>query len=298
VRAVVTGSTGFSGRHLLLALAERGIEAVRVTHASDGPGLRRIDVTSARAWEEALRDAAPDLVFHLHGSRAGEAASVLAHGAGAAAALLEGAAAARCEARVLLVGSAAEYGPLSPEELPVAEDRPAAPDTSYGIAKHAQTLVGLAAAARGQRVAIARTANLVGPGAPADSALGALARQVVAVERGKRHAIESGPLDAVRDLVDVRDAVRAYIDLALSSEAAGRVVHVASGRAVRMRDALALLVDAAGVRCEVREDRARPRGVPAFVASTARLRSILGERSWIPLERSAVDMIAWARAHD
>jgi GDP-4-dehydro-6-deoxy-D-mannose reductase len=299
MRAIVTGSMGFSGRHLAAALAERGIACERVTLRAARPGVRRVPLGSAAAWARVLREVRPDVVFHLHGAiGARGTAEVVEHNALAAAALLDGAEAARCEAAILLVGSAAEYGPVPAAALPVTEDFPAAPAPPYGIAKHAQTLLGLAAARRGLRVVVARPANLVGPGAPEATALGRFARELREVERGERAPlVVAGDLDAERDLVDVRDAVRAYVALALAPGAAGRVVNVSTGRAVRIGDALARLVAAFGLAAEVRAEpeRARPGEPSAFAASPERLRELTGAAPVLDLDRTLRDIVREAR---
>ncbi len=295
-RAVVTGSTGFTGRHLLAELEARGIEAVRVSLRRHGPGVTTVRLASRGAWEELLGGVGPDLVFHLHGSFEGEDASELVrHNVAPAAALLDAAARVGSRASILLVGSAAEYGPLAPGRGPVTEDAPLRPTTLLGVTKAAQTGLGLAAArTRGLVVVVARPANLVGPGAAETTAVGAFAARLADVAAGRARVVRVGPLDTTRDLVDVRDAVRAYVALALAPRARGQVVHVATGRATPMREVFLGLARRLGVSCPVEEDPAlgpaRSADQPAFTASVDRLRDLVGEVPATPLSVTLDDV--------
>lgn len=295
-RALVTGSTGFTGRHLVRELVAQGIDVVRASARSGEPGVRRFDLASRRAWEAALAEVRPDLVFHLHGaSDVHDPIAGVFHNVLPAAALLDAAAALRVPASILLVGSAAEYGPRGGAESPVSEDAALAPTTLLGSTKAAQTRLALdAAATRGLRVVVARPANLVGPGVPATTAPGAFAARLAAVAAGRATTVRTGRLDTARDLVDVRDAVRAYVALARCPGASGRVVHVSTGRATPMREVLARLIAHFGVRCPVEEEAsltpARSRDVATFAASPALLRSLVGEVPSTPLDATLADL--------
>ena len=68
-------------------------------------------------------------------------------------------------ARVVVTGSAAEYGVVDAESNPVREDYPACPHTVYGVTKLLQTELSLFYGRRfGVDVVVARVFNLLGPG--------------------------------------------------------------------------------------------------------------------------------------
>lgn len=68
-RALVTGATGFVGRHLVRGLAAAGFDVhVLVRSTSDTGGIEaavHVDDGTAAGLDEALRTAQPDVVFHL-----------------------------------------------------------------------------------------------------------------------------------------------------------------------------------------------------------------------------------------
>jgi GDP-4-dehydro-6-deoxy-D-mannose reductase len=173
-----------------------------------------------------VRDAAPDVILHLAGAAPPAPASQLwTDNAAAALHLLEAVAAARPSARILLVGSAAEYGPT--DRRPAEESRPARPVNEYGRSKLAQTLLGRQYAHdAGLHIVIARTFNVFGPGMPARTVIGAACAQLAG--GAAADALRLGRLDSFRDFIDVRDAVRLYWQLALRG-AAGEVYNVCSG---------------------------------------------------------------------
>src|SRR5262249_52392082 len=79
-------------------------------------------------------------------------------------------------APVVLIGSAAEYGPVPPKALPVREDYPAFPPSFFGASKLAQTQAAAAAAAEWQLgILVVRPFNVLGPGLPGHYFAAALA---------------------------------------------------------------------------------------------------------------------------
>jgi GDP-4-dehydro-6-deoxy-D-mannose reductase len=300
MKALVTGATGFSGRHLVERLQAEGIEVYGVSHRSEALSVRRIDVTSNAAWESVLRTVRPDFVFHLAGvAYAKTWTEFAAFNTLAAAALFDGVVAAGHSPRaILVVGSAAEYGIVPEAALPVSEGYSPSPRTAYGATKYAQTVLALEAAARGLRVIVARPTNIIGPGMPVGTALGSFARQLREIELGRHPPVlKVGNLTTSRDLLDARDVADLYVRLAKHESFAG-IVNVGAGTQHEIRTVLDRLIDEFGVRVSIETDPARLRGVdiPRFVASTDRLTEVLGPRDTIPLARSLTDMVAHERA--
>ncbi len=70
IRCLVTGATGFIGRHLLARLAAEGAEVAVLSRGPRLPGLTaerwyRADLEDSTAVEAALADDRPEVVFHL-----------------------------------------------------------------------------------------------------------------------------------------------------------------------------------------------------------------------------------------
>ncbi len=264
------------GRHLVPRLKRAGYEVV----ATD----IELEVSDASAVEAAVASAAPALLVHLAAvsfvpeSRAEPERTYRVNFLGARA-VLEAAARAAPGARVLLACSADQYGSAPPGEPPFTEASPQRPRSPYAHTKVAADLLGACYAARGLDVVRTRAFNHTGPGQAEGFVLPSFARQAVEIALGRREpVVRVGNLDSVRDFLDVEDVLEAYLALADPAVPAG-VYNVASGRGVRIGDALEAILKLAGVepRIEVEPERLRP--TDQAVGDAERLREATG---WAP----------------
>jgi len=155
------------------------------------------------------------------------------------------------DARVLLVGSAAEYGMVSSEDLPIREDHPAKPLTPFAASKLSQTRLAEAWCREHKlRVATVRPFNLLGPGLPECYFAAAVARRLLRL----RSTVSPGPfpvanLTATRDFVDVRDAARAIaaiLERANLNHREMEIYNIASGVETPLQEVAAVLGRLAG----------------------------------------------------
>ncbi len=312
MKVLVTGAAGFVGVHLSrLLLAEspgvevHGVVRPRSPRRRVPEGVRILDADLEDALQvDAVFDAVrPDRIVHLAAqsspqvSWADPAGTMRANVIGLLN-LLESVRRRGLSPRILVVGSAEEYGMVDPRNLPVSEDAPLRPATPYAVSKVAQGYLALQyCLAFGMSIVRTRTFHHTGPGRGASFAESAFARQIVDVELGRRPPVlEVGNLEAVRDFSDARDVVRAYWALLERGEA-GDVYNVCSGQGVRIRDVLDKLLGASGVQVEVRvdPDRLRPADVPVLVGDAARLRGATGWEPRLSLDQSLADLLEYWR---
>lgn len=196
-------------------------------------------------------------------------------------------------ARVVVVGSAAELGPIQPVDLPIVEDQPCRPTLAYGRSKLEATTLALRSWGELQ-VVVGRVFNLIGPGSPASLAFGRFAAQLAASSAASVD-IQAGRLDSRRDFVDVRDAARALIALAERGRP-NRIYNVASGRSYAIQEGLDQLVTLSGRTVQVAFDAGTQRtGDPDDTrADISRIADEVGWRPEIPFERSIADL--WGSA--
>ncbi|QFZ24215.1 NAD(P)-dependent oxidoreductase [Saccharothrix syringae] len=277
------GASGHLGRWVDRALSARPgrVAVVRVGRAAPrGPGWVRHDLAAddPAGLAGLLAAVAPDAVVNCAGLLDGTAAELVAANVTAVARLLDAVPAAAPGARLVTVGSAAEYG-VVPEGRAVAEDAPERPVSPYGITKLAGTALVRAAVAAGRLDAVVpRVFNPVGPGTPTGTVLGraAAAIRTAAATGG---TVRLGPLDAHRDFVDVRDVAGAIAAAALAPGPVGPVLNVGTGTAVPVREAVGLLVEASGFGGRVVEADpapARSGAVRWIAADPTRIRRALG----------------------
>jgi GDP-4-dehydro-6-deoxy-D-mannose reductase len=311
VRVLVTGVTGFVGGHLveLLRREHPEVEILGLARPRGGlvlPGGVRLldaDLEDAGSVVAAVERACPDRVFHLAGQSSvhqswQDPSGTLRANLHGALHLLEGLRRRAPAARVLVVGSADEYGPGN-ATLPLREDAPLAPGSPYAVSKMAQGFLAREyGRCFGMHVLCTRTFPHTGPGRGELFAESSFARQIAEAEAGLRPAvIEVGNLEAERDFSDVRDVVRAYWEL-LERGAPGSAYNVCSGRGVRIRELLERLVSLARVPLEVRVDpsRLRPADIPSLVGDPSRLREATGWEPRIDLATTLRDLLEDWRA--
>ncbi|MFG1951487.1 NAD-dependent epimerase/dehydratase family protein [Micromonospora sp. NPDC048830] len=277
-RVLLFGGSGFLGRHVRAALAG---EATLVC-----PRRAECDLVDVALPDLAalVRQARPTAVVNCTGRLGGSDHELVRAHTLVTAKLVEAVALAAPRARLVRLGSAGEYG-RPPYGRPVRESDPAEPVGGYGLSHLSATrLVELAVAAGRLDAVVLRVFNPIGPGLPEESVLGRAARLLRdALARGGPE-IALGPLDAYRDLVDVRDvalAVRAAVRLPSVPDP---VLNVGSGSAVRIREAVRMLAAVAGFSGAVTEaapapGAARTADVPWMCADVSSAARALG---WAP----------------
>jgi NDP-hexose 4-ketoreductase len=287
-RVLLFGASGFIGRHVATALArEPRVESL--IHVGRGEPANehwvRHDLVAhdADKLEQLLRVVRPDAVVNCAGSLSGGAASLVEANTLVTARLIDAVVAATPAARLVVLGSAAEYG-VVPHGRPVAEDDPEEPVSVYGTCKSASSrLVRLAVVDALLDAVVLRVFNPIGPGLPAATLLGTAAAQMRDALRRGADRIELGALGGYRDFVDVRDVAAAVSAAALADNVKEPVLNVGSGRAVSAREAVRRLADVARYGGQISE------------AASASARS--GKVDWIAADLSKITQcLGWAPA--
>src|SRR5439155_16393332 len=297
VKVLITGGGGFVGRYLAAHSAEQGDDVVTL----DRSGAEPIDITDRDATHAALVKHEPEVVYHLAalshvGDSWNDRSTVYRVNVEGTAHVLDAARAAGVR-RVVVVGSAEEYGRVDAADLPLREDAPLRPTTPYGVSKIAASYLALQAhLAHGLDVIRVRAFSHTGPGQSERFLVPALAGRIAAAEREERDEIRAGSLDPVRDLSDVRDVVRAYRLLA-EHGTAGAVYNVCSGSGVSVGEIADHLLAAARrpLRITVDPDLVRPVEVPRLVGDASRLRADTGWRPAYPLDETLAAVLEDAR---
>lgn len=291
MRVLLTGSSGFVGRWMREHLVSAGDEVVELGED--------VDIRHGEQLRAAVVLAAPDAICHLAAQASvsaswADAAGTFEVNALGALHLVEAAASCSPRPRVLLVSSAEVYGRVTPEELPVSEDRPVAPASPYAASKAAAELVGMQAwLGRGLEVVVARPFNHTGPGQRAEFVVPALASQVADAGRRRLGALSAGNVEVRRDITDVRDVVRAYRMLLADGEP-GRTYNVCSGRSTAISEMARALMRLAGIDLPIVVDpaRLRPVDIPELRGDPGRLSARTGWSPEIDLDTTLADVLA------
>ncbi len=306
MRILVTGATGFVGRHMSAFSRARGAGVVGVARKPNAGResatlgeLRFVDLADRGQTSEVIRDVRPDWVFHLAAdasvARSWSAPdATLQNNLVSALNVLEAVRVEAPSARVLVAGSGEQYGPVPAERQPIVEEEPLRPQSPYGVSKSAvDLLAGFYADAHGLRIVRTRAFNHAGPGQERPYVVASLAGQVAAAELAGHGTLNlrSGDLTVRRDFTDVRDVVRAYW-LALE-RCPEDVYNVCSGRSVPLTQVVTELQRCSSVEIRpVRDPQLlRPVDVRAVTGSREKLTRTCGWRPEIEFATTVGDAL-------
>lgn len=309
MKCLITGAGGFLGSYLAEHLLDQGQEVVAATRTVNGAlaSLRdrlatiAVDLLDQEALRALVRDVKPEVVFHLAAQSQPRASwqdpettfRVNLHGT---LYLLDAIRSAGLDPVIQVMGSSAEYASDPATNSCIREDHPLAPSSPYALSKIAANhLCLLYGRAHGTRILRVRPFFVIGPRKLGDAASD-FARAIVAVERGERQHIEVGNVQAIRDFVDVRDAVAALWLLVLRGRP-GEVYNLCSGVGRPVGELLNLMRSWARAPVEVRSrpDSLRPLDEPIRVGDGRRLMES-GWKPAVPIEQTLAEILDYWRA--
>jgi UDP-glucose 4-epimerase len=278
-RILVTGGSGFIGRHVVSDLLDAGAY-VRVVdlepHPDPAVEIVRGDIGDAEVLDAAL-EGGFDGVVHL-----AAVTSVLrsvehpeltfSTNVAATAALLESARAAGARALVF-ASTNAVCGPV--EAQAITESAALRPLTPYGATKAAaEMLMSAYTASYGLRCAVLRLTNVYGPGMQAKDSI--VARLMRAIRLERTFEIY-GDGRQVRDYVHASD-VTAAVRLGLMSEGWAGPMVIGTGRSLSVLEVLEAVRAVTHAPLDVRHGPARPGEMPAVIVEPRRARAA----GWAP----------------
>lgn len=303
--ALITGVCGFCGRHLadrLMHMREIKVVGVDILrpYPENLPALSdyfSADFSIPQQAADVISQVRPDWVFHLAGLFRGSPTDVYSVNLLAGIELLEAIRMHAVDARVLIVGSSAEYGLVRPQEMPVKEDFVCSPKGDYALSKYALTLAALDYANnRGLRVIVARPFNILGRGIPSSLVVGAiLQRAKAALQKTKNPTVNVGNMETQRDFVAVEDVVDVYIQM-VQADRWGEVFNICSGVPRTIRSVLEELLSFAPYPVRLQQDPGlfRSTDVPMMYGSSRKAHDAFGFKP----KRSLTDSLrdAWESA--
>ncbi|MFZ3171863.1 MAG: GDP-mannose 4,6-dehydratase [Carboxydocellales bacterium] len=314
MKALITGIRGFVAGYLAELLIDAGhevwgtarsIDSCRNANSAywDKVTLVKTDFNSQEALETVLQASRPEVIFHLAAQSSVQQSWVDKEGTFNAnllgtVRLLEAVRKSGENPKVLLVGSAEEYGLVSPKEVPVKETNPLRPMSPYGASKAATSMLA-AQYFRAYKIPIiyARPFNHIGPRQSLGFVTSDFAKQIAEIELGLLEPIiRVGNLEAQRDFTDVRDVVRAYYLLSQKGQP-GEIYNVSSGQAVPIEYILQTYLELAKVKISVEADpaRMRPSDVPILLGESNKLNIDTGWKVAVPLLKSLADVLEYWR---
>ncbi len=278
---LVTGATGFLGRHLVAALESQGRAVRRHSSANGDIANCALPMESvSHVFHLAAKSYVPDSWQNPHAfyhTNVMGTVNVLEH-------------CRRNQAALTLISSYV-YG--QPQRLPIAEDHPLAAANPYA---HTKILAEETARFYEQRFGLAlvivRPFNIYGPGQRHSFLIPSIVRQVLDPSTAEVRVADLRPK---RDYLYVADAI--LLLLATLRPGARGVYNMGSGRSASVAEVVQLVNDAAGVsKPVVSSGEPRPGEILDVVADTSRAAAELDWRPRTSLAHGIADVVASERA--
>lgn len=307
-KGLVIGAAGFVGEFLINEMYDNGMEvyATKLPHqkfSSSHACVYDLDIMDKDAVIALLFEIRPNYIFHLAAqSSAGMAwknpgLTVDVNIKGSLN-VLNAVRELFYKPRVLLIGSGEEYGHIQSGETPIAETNLLRPGNIYAATKACQNMIGnIYAKAYDMELMMVRAFNHIGPKQEPTFVVSDFCKQVAEIEKGLREpVIKVGNLAARRDFTDVRDVVKAYVQLIQKGES-GETYNVGSGKAREIREILNLIIAQSDVKISVEIDpnKLRPVDVPIIEADITKINKLTGWTPQILLEQTIKETLHFWR---
>jgi nucleoside-diphosphate-sugar epimerase len=239
MKVLITGASGFTGSHLVKHLQQNPdliIYCVNRNKLLDGSYV--CELTNYESVDNLIQEIQPDQIYHLAGSFSNDYDIDYANNVLTTKNILDSLLKHQVSCRVLLIGSAAEYGLVKEEDNPVKEGQPLNPVSIYGLTKVYQThLMNFYCQVRNLDIVMARTFNLLGRNTSNHLFIGRVYQQIEEYKKGKVDKIILGDLQSKRDYVEIQEAVECYEKI-MNYGNSGNVYNVGKGSSIRLSDLL------------------------------------------------------------
>ena len=313
--ALITGITGSGGSYLADYLVDNhpdvAVHGIARWHSTAVPRnldhvagrvtVHECDLTDFSSVFGVLRDVRPDVVFHI-ASHANVWASfktplsVMQNNVMSTANLLEAIRMAEIDPVVQICSTSEVYGQVDPKNVPITEECPINPSSSYAVSKVAQDLLGFSYwRSYGMKVVRTRMFAYLNP-RRADLFATAFALQVARIEAGLQDELRHGNLDSTRTLIDVRDAMESYW-VASAKGRPGEAYNIGGTTVIKVGAFLDVLKGLA--RCDIpsREDPAllRPADVTLQIPDVGKFERETGWRPRYSFDESVAFLLEHCR---
>ena len=234
---LVTGSNGFLGQALSNLFPPETIFASRNSSTESNESIN-VDLTSVDSIVETLKKHKIKRVFHLVGAFSNNFDEDFQVNVSLTRNLLEAVLTFDRSIRVLLVGSAAEYGLIGSDKCPVSENAALKPASVYALTKVYQTqLMEYYVSKFGLDIVMARPFNLLGKDCSEKLFVGRLYAQIKKFRNSEIDVIKLGNLSASRDYIEVEAAAEHLVKI-MDCGVSGQIYNVASGVPIKIEDLL------------------------------------------------------------
>jgi NDP-hexose 4-ketoreductase len=291
-KILVFGAAGFLGRHVQTELMQQGFEVFGFGHRDTGLH-QALDLTNLEAVQNALEEHQPSAIINCAGRTLGTRFELVRDNILVVTNLLEAISQKAPNARLVHIGSAAEYG-MPQDQNALTEEAPTRPDGQYGITKLAASALVIQASLTNQIDGVVlRLSNPLGAGMNEGTLPGRAAKLFKTALETSDTTITLGPLEAFRDFIDARDVAKAALLAATAAKPEHKLFNLGSGNATQARVLIQTLAKIAGFTGEILErdlGSARSAGVSWQQADISRIKNWLAWQPQFKIEESLTQL--------
>ena len=298
MKAIVTGAGGFVGRHLIHYLLKNSVEVISLSRNPTAAHINYfVDPSDNRNIENILSLERPDLIFHLAGSTSDNEGLSNLINYEYCKNIINGIdlCGLTSHTKILVLGSAAEYGFLSALDFPATESMIENPFTLYGKNKLKQSNLILEWCKEKRGLGfILRPFSIIGPGMPIHLAVGNFENQIKNILAKKQKPIVSvGNIQARRDFIDVDDFSKIAFLIINRQSAAGKIYNVCSGKPTKISNILKYMIGLAStdIKIEISPSQLRHHDMPLHYGSNDLLLSELNDFKFLDWQTSVIKMM-------
>lgn len=318
-RVLITGITGFVGSHLADYCLSKDLKVygIKRWHLSKLRNIRHIlnevelldcDLTDPIGVNKVINKIKPDSIFHLAAmsfvSPSWDHPTHYMHvNYNGTVNLLEAIRQAKLQTRILLSGSAEEYGEVAKEDLPIVDKTFLQPVNPYAVSKIAQDLIGFVYyKSYGLNVIRTRAFNHEGPRRDNVFGISWYAYQIARIEQGlQKPIVRTGLRDDRRSFTHVKDLVKAYF-FAMEKCLPGKLYLIGAdeeNHVYTFDQALDMLIKMSEYKGKIKKvidkEFVRPTSVPRLIADSREFRKLTKWRPKISFETILLDTLNYWR---
>ncbi|UOQ67214.1 GDP-mannose 4,6-dehydratase [Hymenobacter volaticus] len=310
-RVLITGFTGFVSEYLLDLLNESNepYEIIGLSRSYNfNSKLRKnlnvrivkIDLNDREHLKEVLYLTHPDYIFHLASDSSvsyswTKPIESFQNNTNIFLNLVESVRLLNLQCKILSVGSSEEYGLVKEADLPLTEQSPLNPVSPYAVARVSQELLSnIYCKGYNMDIIMTRSFNHIGPGQKENFVISSFAKQIMMYKKGISSNMSVGNINIIRDFLDVRDVVKAYMLLMEKGES-GQIYNICSGQGNSLVKIIDTMMSIAKVKFDYTIDSSliRPSDNPVIIGSNKKIVEQIG---WLPeysINDSLTDMLQY-----
>lgn len=318
-KVLITGITGFVGSHLADYALEKKVRVygLKRWHLSKMRNIRHIlneielydcDLTDPIAIKKVIREIRPDWIFHLAAESFvspswNHPTHYMNVNYNGTVNLFEAIRQEKLATRILLAGSAEEYGEVRKEDIPIIDKTFLQPVNPYAVSKIAQDLIGFVYY-KSYNLNVIRTRAFNHEGPRRDNVFGIpwYSYQIAKIEKGlQKPIVRTGLRDDRRSFTHIKDLVKAYW-LAIKKCRPGKLYLIGAdevNHVYTFDEVLDMLVKMSTYKGKIRKvidsQFVRPTSVPRLIVDSGEFRQLTGWKPQIPVRKILEDTLNYWR---